>query len=651
MRTYTVTEKYRAVNEGKMAKSEFLRQMRLGYPEHITQWNGFKDTVQILKNRGLLFEEAKPVVKEEKIDAMKLPYSLEALDRGIRHEFAEAKIEYHAGANINMEQYNDALNKAKANLDKDPMHYLNILAGNDKNVDKNDKMRPVSDKPDVFNGLKKADLREAKTMLKEGKMDDLAEKLGIDVGRLQAAADRLREMEREDAAKTAGKVNAMKAIIDEEPDEVMNIDRLGREKEDHDSNYTKVKDKDTNEAEGHMVDEHEHMFFSLLFNKKYDDILDDYMSSDQFKGDEIELQGKTGQSNVFDAAYMDEWEDAIKQFEANNYDYNEGIEDVIDPADYGEIAQNYLDGFDKPHSLDLDQLEMLGRKIVKSLYKGDFKAAMARHGGKNVNEEPQQEIDTSAAKASLAAFAAREKELDRQNPNRHKEAGAKASAERDAARAAKKKGGNSTAKFTSFYNKEGVAEKKGTDHDKDGDIDGDDYKAAKDKAIKKAMGKDDEKNEQLKEAIKKIIKKSLNKDTLNEAATNHLAAMADTYGDYKGMTVVLNDLQNIVTDIESYYAKQKDRLEGVFKKVGEIQNEEGFKVGGFLAPAIESAFVKDSRHLGGSRFMKGVEIPKVKVAKFNNLRQEEAPIEAEAAPKETIFGINEKGEFKLRKDL
>ena len=39
----------------------------------------------------------------------------------------------------------------------------------------------------------------------------------------------------------------------------------------------------------------------------------------------------------------------------------------------------------------------------------------------------------------------------------------------------------------------------------------------------------------------------------------------------------------------------------------------------------------------------------VKVAKFDNIRQEEAPVEA--APKETIFGINEKGEFKLRKDL
>ncbi len=59
-------------------------------------------------------------------------------------------------------------------------------------------------------------------------------------------------------------------------------------------------------------------------------------------------------------------------------DLNEGIEDVIDPAEYGDIGDAYLKGFDKPHSLDLDQLETLGRKIVKQLYKGDFKAAKAK---------------------------------------------------------------------------------------------------------------------------------------------------------------------------------------------------------------------------------------------------------------------------------
>jgi hypothetical protein len=36
-----------------------------------------------------------------------------------------------------------------------------------------------------------------------------------------------------------------------------------------------------------------------------------------------------------------------------------------------------------------------------------------------------------------------------------------------------------------------MPESKGTDHDKDGDIDSDDYLASRDKAIKKAMGKEE----------------------------------------------------------------------------------------------------------------------------------------------------------------
>jgi len=52
---------------------------------------------------------------------------------------------------------------------------------------------------------------------------------------------------------------------------------------------------------------------------------------------------------------------------------------AIDPAEYGDIGAAYLKGFNKPHSLNLDQLEMLGRKIVKQLYKGDFEAAKAKH--------------------------------------------------------------------------------------------------------------------------------------------------------------------------------------------------------------------------------------------------------------------------------
>ena len=52
----TLTEKYKAVLEGKYNKKQFVRDARLSHPNHITQYNGFDDTVAILKNKGLVFE-------------------------------------------------------------------------------------------------------------------------------------------------------------------------------------------------------------------------------------------------------------------------------------------------------------------------------------------------------------------------------------------------------------------------------------------------------------------------------------------------------------------------------------------------------------------------------------------------------------------
>lgn len=52
----TLTEKYNAVLEGKFSKSQFVRDARLAHPNLITQFNGFEDTVTILKNKGMVFE-------------------------------------------------------------------------------------------------------------------------------------------------------------------------------------------------------------------------------------------------------------------------------------------------------------------------------------------------------------------------------------------------------------------------------------------------------------------------------------------------------------------------------------------------------------------------------------------------------------------
>jgi len=67
MRQVTATEKYNAVLEGKMAKKEFVRQMRQKFPMYVSQYNGFDDTVQILKNKQMIFEIAKPAFSGVKV--------------------------------------------------------------------------------------------------------------------------------------------------------------------------------------------------------------------------------------------------------------------------------------------------------------------------------------------------------------------------------------------------------------------------------------------------------------------------------------------------------------------------------------------------------------------------------------------------------
>ena len=184
-------------------------------------------------------------------------------------------------------------------------------------------------------------------------------------------------------------------------------------------------------------------------------------------------------------------------------------------------------------------------------------------------------------------------------------------------------------------------EAKGKDHDGDGDIDSDDYLAAKDKAIKKAMGKDP-KEEQLKEAIKSIIKKTL----INEAATVKLADWAESYESFPGVKPVVNELENIVTEIETFYDKMSDKIAAVFAKSSEFENEEGLKIGGFISPGLESAFRQDlSKVIKKGSFFKKISLPKVRTISQADIdaargRGEVDETEVLEEPKSTVFTPN-----------
>ena len=700
MRQKTVTEKYRAVLEGKMGKSEFVRQMRQQYPMHVTQFNGFDDSVQILKNRGLLFEaqaEKKAKVYDERPS---LPYSDDAFQRGIRYELEAAGIETHDAFNIKLEDFDAAKKKAEDNLMKDPMHYLNLISGESSKVDKHDKEVPIKrgeGKVDVFNGMKKANLRES---LQEGNYEKLAKDLNTTPEEIKAAIERLKAGEKDQIEKDATKKAFGEADAKEIPPQILKTYNIN------------VKDAPTMamalRSFFDQVNAEEPADFEAMPQiKRVLDILDKTIKTrdtEKFQQGNNEPEGGVNEEDdiPFKKVYQADF-DELKKFLLNKTNASHDAH-VLDGVfhELFESAENLVD--EQPGTSEIDAIFTVAENLAEHYEENgkDEEAAIAEDvlniikpiamASENKVEEAPSGLEEVMVAALRKGFN-EEQIVDAVNRIR-----------------GRKKGDgpdmDSIAQHTQFYNKEEVEtneasqeesvadyiikhytnpktgkslvddeivsdffkthpeweqqadgteegmkdllhnfglyldanyesgsdmdEKKGKDHDGDGDIDGDDYKAAKDKAIKKAMGKE----EQLKEAIKKIIKESL----LTEAATAKLSDIGDKYGDYKGMQVVINDLENIVTDMEGYFAKTRERVQSAMDKIGQVETPDGMKVGAFLAPAIETAFFKD---LNPVRKLspRDIKLPQVKVAKFDDLQRE---AEAEIAPKETVFGVNEK---------
>ena len=549
MRQVTATEKYNAVLEGKMAKKEFVRQMRQKFPMYVSQYNGFDDTVQILKNKQMIFEIAKPAFSGVKVydDRPALTYSLDALDRAVRIELGVLGLDPATDV-IKKDDLDKATKKAKDNLEKDSNHYINLMAGESKKVDKQDQEREVkrgAKDVDVLNGMKKATLKEEVDPNPPMSEDAKKALLGKVVGALRTDYPDVTASIIKDFIKMHGQDLLDGADIQDEFEAYIA------------ANYQYY----TRGIETDPVD----------LDKMVPGVgPDDYESMEEEKGKDIDMSSKDGY-----IAFIDN-EDIL-----GNY----GLEDAEEMA--RELAMNH-------HDAGQDQ-----DNFVKSF---------------------------------MAAY---------------------------------KEGG---------YMVDDMEEKKGKDHDGDGDIDGDDYMAAKDKAIKKAMGKDEsyamkrmqqahdqdrragkkstydiakekqaEKEKQLKEAIKSIIKKTLNEDVINEAATSRLSQKMDDFGGYAGAQGVINSLENIVTEVESFYGKVRDKIQKVYDDMDSIENEEGLKIGPFIGPSIESAFMQDLRPVTKKGFTKDLSLPKAKQLDPAMVAQAKAAGEIDETPedpKATVFTPN-----------
>ena len=162
----TIQEKYNAILEGKFSKSQFVKDAK----RELSPFNGYEDTVSILKSKGVIYEAKKKETLEYDIPGRKYPD--EALRRGVDYELEGMGL--MSNETILEKDFLKAEKKAIKNLDKDPNYYLHLLSGDSKKVDKHDQMVPVkkNNHVDTFNGLKKADLNEAKVLLEEGKIED-----------------------------------------------------------------------------------------------------------------------------------------------------------------------------------------------------------------------------------------------------------------------------------------------------------------------------------------------------------------------------------------------------------------------------------------------------------------------------------------------
>ena len=671
----TIQEKYNAILEGKFSKTQFVRDAKRELPQLISPYNGYNDSVAILKSRGILSE--KKMTGVQTYDARpEEGYSLDTLERAVDYELEAMGL--MSNETVSEEDYGKAKSKAVKNLAKDVNFYLHLMSGDSKKVDKHDQMVPVkkNNHVDVFNGLKKAELKEAKILLKEGRVEDLAKKLNVSVDALKAAMEKIKKGEiaaTDAAAKKAKfseevdesvskKLDAIKQhltkkftdpnnpnnkMIDDDmidgffsvaPDNLLDMDMEEVENEydlyvdanydidekkgkDHDGDgdidgddYMAAKDKAIKKAMGKDVDEDveetkgapDGHYFTKSGNLVKGKLTPDARERGARLSDPKDKQRSkippVTQYNEgdLDIGHQDDEPDMLKQYaydiatygaklykRLHKYDQMDGEVDfpnwwqakVILARDYISKAQHYLEFEEKQPAIDQMALEEGRRRKMK--------------GGKVVTENDYETGGYVESMAPMLEKAVRQLEAVWEEW----------------------KGGPATEAAMVPHAKKDLLN----------------YLESRISLGEETIDELSEEEIDLKEAVKNIITRVLNEETINEAATGNLSQMASKYNDFEGMQSAINDLENIVTDVESYYAKTKDKIQKVYDGFKDIKNTEGLAIGAMLGPAIETAFRKDLMPVTEKGFTRGLEMPKVKM-----LNQEEVA-EEELEEKETVF--------------
>jgi len=115
----TLQEKYDAITEGNFSKEQFRRDAQMQLPNLVSKFNSFEDTVNILKNRGMIAETK---AQEPKYSTAKPEDTIapDVLDTGIKFELDKK----YGTLDVTDEQYAKCREMAIKNLAKDVLYYV-----------------------------------------------------------------------------------------------------------------------------------------------------------------------------------------------------------------------------------------------------------------------------------------------------------------------------------------------------------------------------------------------------------------------------------------------------------------------------------------------------------------------------------------------
>ena len=513
-----LSKNYIALTEGRMSRSEFLRQARQSFPNLIGAGNNFEDALKILTRKGLINEE---LIYQNKADK----FPLESIERGIRYELEVMDVfDVH---HPSQEQYKKARQRAIDNLGKDPLYYINRIAGgtkeladrNQKEVDNNDQMKKVE--------------AGTKHTLKEGKY---TENISEDIGYWFPFAVL--------ASYVIGSL-------------------LGYSIYGIASNLKKIQ----NTLKSKKLDKQ-----AATVLKKF---LEDLNNDSEFQQWKSNKKRKLRDlEKIVNRVCQGPNEKIVRRVARDIWQKSQlGTLEEAPTEDNTQLNKKFLDLYIKYKD---------GNYQVKDKESGELKP------GKKLAPE------TAAQKACLVIR--KSMNAPRFRPDRNTIASC--SVGRGKLQYQGEKDGVPTFNyawslkeatktvndplFSQFY--QHFVKKYKDAGDPNAEL-----KARKDAKGALARYKAKQMKEQQEKAVLKEHIINIVGKVLNEAATANLAQLSDENASVSELPGIINNLENVVTEIESFWIKEQQKIQGIFDQVGNIKNEDGLPVGyKFVQPIIDS---------------------------------------------------------------